>query len=357
MNTSLRLSAETTISLCAPLDVMAKLRDHFLEHGHVSGADDHWRVSFEIGVAEATVSEGTVRFRVEAADPTSLAYLQWGVAEHVCEFAPTEKPEIVWQGGAAPGTQLPYFREMRVVRARQVTPRMRRLTLAGDDLARFSYGGMHVRLLLPPQSGVKPVWPVMAADGRQAWPEGPRPAPRVYTIRRIDVAAGEVDIDFVLHAGNEMPGARFAAEAQPGDIVGMTGPGGESLKPAARYILAGDETALPAISRILEELPPHAEVAAFIEIADDLERQELPSRPGMKITWLSRKGRPAGSTTLLADSLRAIDASGDVYVWVGCEHAAARAIRGFLRSERQIPRDRYLVAAYWRKGQSGEVIE
>ena len=357
MNARLPLRAETAISLASPLEVMARLRDHFVEHGTVSGTDERWTVAFEIGEAEALACDGHVRFRVAAADPTSLAYLQWGVAEHVCEFAPADAPEIVWKGGVIPGAPLPYFREMRVLRARQITPRMRRLTLAGRDLERFSHGGMHVRLLLSPEANVKPVWPVMGKDGRQACPEGPRPIHRVYTIRRIDVAAGEIDVDFVLHEGDETPGANFAREARPGDVVGMTGPGGGGLREADWYLLAGDETALPAIGRMLEEMPAGKKVVALVEIADHAERQELQTKAELDLRWLSREGRPAGTTKLLVDAIRALDFAADasVFVWAGCEHAAAREIRAHLHMERRLPRRNSLIAAYWRHGMAGEV--
>jgi NADPH-dependent ferric siderophore reductase len=79
-------------------------------------------------------------------------------------------------------------------------------------------------------------------------------ATRYYTIRRIDAAAGWVDIDFVLY---EAPGPAgdFALSARIGDICGMSGPCGLGIKPAGRYLLAGDETALPAIAGIAERLP------------------------------------------------------------------------------------------------------
>lgn len=354
------LSAQTRVALAAPLEVMARLREHFVEHGEVSGSDECWKVRFTIGTAQAEAHEDAATFRVTAQDTTSLSYLQWGVAEHVGEFAPDESPEIVWTGGERPGAALPYFREMRVVRTKQITPHMRRITLKGENLERFAHDGMHVRLLLAPAKGIKTVWPVMAADGRQDWPEGPRPVPRVYTIRRIDVVAGEIDIDFVRHEGDEMPGARFGMDALPGDIVGMTGPGGIDLPDVKSYLIFGDETALPAISRMLEEMPGHVKATVMIEIADKAEIQELPTRPDVKLRWLLRNGAPAGSTVLLSDALRALDETywqDEPFVWAGCEHGAARAIRKFLKGERGLSRKSFLVAAYWRKGQSGELPE
>lgn len=353
-------SAETTIVVASPLAVMAKLREHFVEHGVISGSDARWSAEFGIGTVDAVADGAAMRFRVSASDSTSLTYLQWGVAEHVCEFAPGAAPEIVWRGGVMPGAPLPYFREMRVVREVQVTPRMRRLTLVGDDLRRFSHDGHHMRLLLAPEKGGTPVWPVMAADGRQAWPEGPRPVSRVYTIRRIDVGAGEIDIDFVLHEGEETPGATFAVEARRGDTVGMTGPGGGELRDADWYLLAGDETALPAIGRMLEEMPAGKKAVALIEIADGKERQDLKTDASLELRWLSRDGRPAGTTTLLVDAVKALafpSENTSVFVWVGCEHAAAREIRAHLRTDRRLHRRSHLVAAYWRRGAGGEVEE
>ena len=352
-----RLSAETLIPLRAPEAVMVGLLDHFGEHGEVSVIGDTWSVTFEIGTATAALRPQGIEFRVEARDDTSLSFLQWSVVEHVLEFAPGETPEVIWSGGVRAGAPLPYFREMEVVAAAHVTPRMRRVTLSGRDLARFSHDGIHVRLLLPSRPGAKVVWPVMAADGRQAWPEGERPVSRVYTIRRIDVAAGEIDIDFVLHKGDDMPGAYCGATADPGMTVGMTGPGGGNLRAASSYLFFGDETALPAISRLLEELPSGATAKSFIEIADDGERQNLPLRSGVELTWLSRHGRPAGTSTLLADALFALgpDAGGsDTYVWAGCEFSAARAIRDHLKRVVGLPKGRSLVTSYWRRGQAGE---
>ena len=101
----------------------------------------------------------------------------------------------------------------------------------------------------------------------------------------------------------------------------MLGPGGGVLKLAPRYLFVGDETALPAISRIVEELPSNARATALIEVADRGEEQVLPPRPGIELNWLSRNGRAAGSTSLLTDALRALDASewtDDLFIWAGC---------------------------------------
>jgi NADPH-dependent ferric siderophore reductase len=183
---------------------------------------------------------------------------------------------------------------------------------------------------------------------------------RGYKIRRIDLATGEIDIDIVLHEGDETPGATFALEAQAGDMVGMTGPGGAELHDARWTVLAGDETALPAIARVPEEVPVDRVVIVFIEIAEDAERQEIASRAKLELHWLSRDERPAARTTLLTDAIRALPFPDDErpkFVWVGCEHASMHEIRKLVRKEHVLERGSSLIAAYWRRGTYGDVDE
>lgn len=349
--------ASTEIVLSSPQDIMKRLCAHFAEHGDVSVEGTSSRIDTAFGSACMEACERCLKVFAEGRDDTSLAYVKLAIAEHLLDFASAESPSIVWQGDGAAGRPLPYFREMRVVRTVAVTPHMRRLTLAGDDLGRFASGGFHVRLLLPKQ-GATAAWPVTGADGRPEWPQGDeRPDVRIYTIRRLDVEKSEVDIDFVLHEGADMPGADFAARATPGDVVGMTGPGGGGIGEADWYLLAGDETALPAISRILESLPSHVQAVVRIEVADRGEEQNLASAAGLDIRWLHRNGVAAGRSTLLEDAVRTVCFPEDgrrVFAWAGCEHKSFRAIRSYLRKDRNLARDRHLAVAYWRRGFEGD---
>jgi NADPH-dependent ferric siderophore reductase len=351
------LKASTEIVLSSPQDIMKRLCAHFAEHGEVSVEGTSSRIDTAFGSACMEACERCLKVFAEGRDDTSLAYVKLAIAEHLLDFASAESPSIVWQGDGAAGQPLPYFREMRVVRAVSVTPQMRRLTLAGDDLGRFASGGFHVRLLLP-KEGATAAWPVTGADGRPEWPQGEqRPDVRIYTIRRLDVEKGEVDIDFVLHEGADMPGARFAANAAVGDVVGMTGPGGGSIGEADWYLLAGDETALPAISRIVADLPSHVRAVVRIEIADRDEEQPLVSAAGLDIQWLHRNGGEAGKSTLLEDAVKQVQWPEDersVFAWAGCEHRSFRAIRTYLRKDRKLERDQHLAVAYWRRGFEGD---
>ena len=349
------LTATADVALGEPTEMMHRLCDHFREHGSVHVEAAHSRIETDFGTASLAVRDGLLALAAESGDETGLAFVKLSLAEHLRTFAAAEAPRIVWHGDGQAGTPLPYFREMIVVSAQSLTPRMRRITLRGDDLGRFATGGHHVRLLFPKDGHV--AWPATGEDGRPQWPQGAaRPDVRIYTIRRIDVEAGEVDIDFVLHDG-DCPGGNFAAGAVPGDVVGMTGPGGGATPDADWLLLAGDETALPAIARILEELPASATAVVRIEVAGRQEELPLSSRAFLDLQWLHRgEAAPAGTTTLLEDAVRAVALPeyGRRFVWLGCEHASFRSIRGWLRKDRKLARDEHLAVAYWRRGLRGD---
>jgi NADPH-dependent ferric siderophore reductase len=352
------MQAATRIPLSAPETVMQQLCEHFVEHCDVTVNGSQARFEAAYGTALLECEGGCLCVNALGYDESTLSYVKMAIVEHVLEFAGSDTPRILWTGDGATGGPLPFFREMRVVGAREVTPRMRRVTLAGEDLARFAHGGLHIRLLFPPAGLAEPSWPTLGEDGRIVWPTGEaKLTGRIYTIRALDVARSEVEIDFVLHGGDAYPGAGFAMTARPGDIVGMTGPGGGDTPPADWYLIAGDETALPVIGRMLEGLPHSAHAVVRIEIADAAEEQALSSAASIDLAWLHRGDAEAGSTTLLEDAIRGIAIPDDgrrVFVWTGCEHKTFRAIRKYLRAERGLTRKQHMVAAYWRRGFDGD---
>lgn len=344
------LHASARVALADPAGMLDRLCDHFVSHGTVTKGAGSTRLEGAFGAVEFTIGASALNIAVTSPSESYLFVVKSSVAEHLAEFAEGETIALNWQGAAAGETRIPYFREVVVRRARDLTPAMRRVTLACGDTGHFTTGGLHVRVLIPPR-GREPVWPGVGPDSRVIWPTGADAlATRTYTIRAIDHQRGELDIDVVLH--DDSPGSVWARDAKPGDRVGLLGPGGGDVAPADWYLLCGDETALPAIARIAENLPSSARASIVIEIADVSERQEIASGAAIDVTWLHRDGAPAGSTELLPQAVRAIALPdhGSPFVFAGCEQAAARAIRKHLRSERQLPKDRHLVAAYWRRG-------
>jgi len=343
------LCAEARVVLADPKTVFDKMCEHFAEHGTVTKTASGGRIDGRFGNAFLEIQGDALSLRAECPSEPALFLVKSSLAEHVFMFAGDETPSLVWTGDRAASDAIPYFREMRVVGARQITPNMRRITLTGD-VAHFLKGGFHVRVIIPPR-GRAPVWPKAGPDGRVIWPKGEDELTgRVYTIRKIREAEGELDVDVVLHGSS--PGSVWALDARPGDLVGLMGPGGGDMAEAGSYILAGDETALPVIARLAEELPTTAHIRIFLEVSDPEEEQEIAHRPGIELVWLHRNGAEPGTTGLLEAALKDLDwpESDPPYLLVGCEHATARAIRTHFRKVRNHPKDRHVIAAYWRQG-------
>lgn len=244
-------------------------------------------------------------------------------------------------------------RVLEVRRVEPVTPRMLRVTLGGADLDGFESPSFddHMKLFFPAPGQEEPSMPTMGPNG-PAFAEGVARSPaRDYTPRRHDPARGELSIDFALHA--EGPATEWAAVAGPGAKLGVGGPRGSFILPDDLdwYILAGDETALPAIGRRLEELPSGARAIAVIEVADAAERQDLPARPGVEIHWLERNGAPAGEAGRLEAALSSIAIPpGEGHAWVACEAEVARRLRRVLTEGHGLPKERVKAAGYWRRG-------
>lgn len=344
------LKAEARVPLADPAAVLAALAGRFADHAEVTARAGAARVAHaRFGILELTAEADALLLRCASPSAPALSFAKMAAAEALAALAP-DRPAFAWQGdGGAAG--LPFFREMTVARAFPVTPLMRRVVLTGDA-AHFAAGGLHVRLLMPPR-GRAPVWPEAGADGRMVWPEGEDAlVARVYTVRAVDLARGEVALDVALHDG---PGARWARAAAPGEKVGLLGPGGARPAPASWQLYAGDETALPAIARLLEALPADARAVVRIEVADAGEAQELASAASVDLRWLHREGAPAGTTTLLDAALDAVDVpedTADVRVFAGCEQATARRLRAHMM-RRGLDKARCSIAAYWRLGHAG----
>src|SRR3954471_24135114 len=214
---------------------------------------------------------------------------------------------------------------LTTVAVQQVTPSVRRVTLNGDAGA---VAGLQptINLLVPRVGDPSPRWPAVARDGRIVWPAGSHGVSlRSYTARRQDPASGEVDVDFVLHGDG--PAAAWAAAARPGSLLAIAGSGPLGFSPAPTVLLAADETARPAVARILADVLPGTRGTALLEVADAPEEQELTVPPGVQICWLHRGGTPPGESTLLVDAVAALARpEGAVFAWVGAESATVRAV-------------------------------
>jgi NADPH-dependent ferric siderophore reductase len=242
------------------------------------------------------------------------------------------------------------IRLVQVTHVEQLSPRMRRVVLGGEALDGFVSAAAddHVKLFFPAPGEDKPVLPALGPDG-PVFPEGAaRPVARNYTPRRFDAASRELTIEFVLHGDG--PAAAWSAQARPGSWLGVGGPRGSFLvsEDFSTYLLVGDESALPAIARRLEEIGPGVRAIALIEIADRNEERHLPSAGNVSIIWRHRNGVRPGTGTLLQDALKSIDMpSQDTHAWLAGETDTVRRLRAHLIDEREFPPHHVHAAAYW----------
>lgn len=245
---------------------------------------------------------------------------------------------------------------LEVQRTAWITPHMVRVTLGGAGFEVFQPSNatdMHVKLIfVRPELGLEPPYDLLAL--REAIDPDDRPVLRTYTIRSVDAAARTLDIDFVVH-GDEGLAGPWAANARPGDRLAFMGPGG-GYRPdptADWHLLAGDESALPAVAAALEALPADAVGVALIEAGDESDRVELAAPAGVEVRWVLRDGRPAGTeTTLLADTIAGLPwRDGRVHVFVHGERESIKAIRDVLKPH-EIDRSMLSLSGYWAFGRS-----
>lgn len=308
--------------------------------------------------------------------------------------------------------------DVQVRRVERLTPSFLRVTFTGHDLHEFADTGLdqRIKLVLPaPDGGYEHL--VRTDDWYAAWraqPEERRNPLRTYTVRAVRPEASEVDVDFVLH-GDTGPASRWALAARPGTEVVLLGPnalwagphgGVEFSRPIRSHalLLAGDETAVPAITSILESLPADEVGEVFLEVPHAGDVLPVTAPAGVRVTWLARDGRAHGdllvpavreaadrllernvcgathSLTCAARGLVArsavtdledvdidkdilwevpVDDDGaplvacaELYAWLAGEASVIKTLRRYLVSERGVDRRSVAFMGYWREGRA-----
>ncbi|MCX5214482.1 siderophore-interacting protein [Kitasatospora sp. NBC_00240] len=237
-----------------------------------------------------------------------------------------------------------------VVRTERLTPHMQRVVLGGDGLAEFTAGTStdHYVKILFGAEGVSYPEPFDLERIREEFPREQWPVTRTYTVRAWNPELRELTLDFVVH-GDEGLAGPWAARARPGETVRFMGPGGGYAPDTTAdwHLLAGDESALPAIAAALEALPADTLVRAFVEVTGPEEEQKFGS--AAEVVWLHRGDRPVGE--LLVETVRALEIpEGRVHAFVHGEAGFVKDLRAFLRVDLGVPREDLSVSGYWRLG-------
>lgn len=233
-------------------------------------------------------------------------------------------------------------RVLTVSNVEDITPRMRRVYLKSPELADFgsdSYDD-HVKLFF-------------ATEDQDT---GPVPGyhMRDYTPRAFDPAAQSLVIDFALHDAG--PATAWAIGAKPGDTLEIGGPRGSAIVPDDFdwYILIGDETALPAIGRRVEELRPGVPVTTIVTIEDASERQSFATRAQWSPVWIERDTAGQDDIAAIQAALAGLTLpAGDGFIFVAAEAQVARATREYLLDTLKHPKEWVKAKGYWLNGDAG----
>jgi NADPH-dependent ferric siderophore reductase len=274
----------------------------------------------------------------------------------------------------------------------RISPTFTRVTFVGPELANFADNGYDQRFKL--------IFPAPACGfdkmpRTERWyselrglPETEQCGVRTYTVRAVRRHACEVDVDMVVHEpdpdGFCGPALRWLQGAGVGDELMLLGPDARWDGPhggidfhapeGAEILIAGDETAVPAIAAILEDLPITARGKAFLEVPEAADVLELDAPVDVEVVWLPREGRVWGDRLIPAveaaaramdfaksaefddnddemiwEAPQAVDQS-DAYVWIAAEAGVVKTLRFTIRKELGLPRDSGAFMGYWRNG-------
>jgi NADPH-dependent ferric siderophore reductase len=243
-----------------------------------------------------------------------------------------------------------------VVETRWLTPRYVRVVLGGEGLASFTptaFADEYVNALFVPDGA--PYSVPFDVDEARAGDPAHRPRGRRFTIRSWDDDARRVTIDFVAHGDVGFAG-RWAARARPGHRLQLVGPtGAYAPDPSADWhLLVGDESALPAIARALESLPPGRRAVAVLVVDDAGCELPLESPGELTVRWVHRHAAPEDPDSLLRAVEELDFPPGRVDVFAHGEAYEVRTVRRHLLGERGVPRKPASISPYWRRGQTDE---
>lgn len=170
---------------------------------------------------------------------------------------------------------------------------------------------------------------------------------RDYTPRRFDAHKRELTIEFALH-GDGLA-CNWARQARIGQSAVIAGPRGSMIVPPDYdwHLLVGDASALPAISRRLEELPAGSRAKVLVAMAEPGGRRPLPSAAQVEVTWLDNADQLVAAVAALQLPM------GEGFAWAAGEASAMKRIRTLLVEDKGHPKEAMRVAAYWRRGAAG----
>ncbi|TFF27893.1 siderophore-interacting protein [Jiella endophytica] len=224
-------------------------------------------------------------------------------------------------------------RDLTVTAIERLSPAMLRIVVGGPELDGFTSLGAddHVKIFVPGES---------------------EPERRDYTPRRHDAGRNELTLDFAVHDAG--PATAWALNARVGDTLTLGGPRGSLVVDPSvkRYLLIGDETALPAIGRRIEEAGPGVAITSLVAVPAKADEQTFETSAELDARWVHRPLEAANDAGPLVAALRDVAIAPDTYVWIAAEASVVRALRQVILEERGHPRGWFKAAGYWVRGKA-----
>lgn len=238
-----------------------------------------------------------------------------------------------------------------VVAVRRVMPGMVQLTVRGGLDGFRPVAPDQFLYLITAMPGGRPVERGFTMAQYQQADGADRPPAAYYTVRRWRPERGEMDLWVVLHP-HDGTVARWASRVTPGTPVALWGPRSSWDPPGdtTRLLLVGDETALPAISAVLEQRPAGQQAMVVLETDATIDALDLPHSPGVDLTWVPRDGRPRGTGSQLRDAVARLDPDPrGLYAFGAGERRQIGAVRRHLRHGCHIPGTQVRMMGYWQR--------
>jgi len=220
---------------------------------------------------------------------------------------------------------------LTVINKEQISVNMLRITLQGAQLKDLSWQpGCYVKLLIPDVT---------------------KPKMRTYTARSYDSKNQSLAIDFAIH---QPAGAAtsWAINVKVGDEIELKGPGTLKIDASVGdwYLFAADMAALPAAISVIETLPPTAKGYAFLEVSDELDKQEFSAPIDMEIKWLVHPN-PKEKSSQQLDAIKAMEIlEGTPNIFVAGELSTIREIKQFINEKEQFKDAISYISSYWKIG-------
>ncbi|RVU83588.1 siderophore-interacting protein [Leucothrix sargassi] len=343
----IQCKAHTTLQVAQPEmlhDVLIKELSDFATVLHHD--EQQLTLQVDLGVLDSVIVDQSIQTTIASDSPANLHMLRESVNHYAEEHMGL--PPLTWsdEEEIAAGTLPPNCRIATVVGAKWLGQRFIRITLQAEQLESYTSLGLHFRIGLPPTDRA-PVWPHLSAKGKTLWPKGDdklhTPA---YTTVSVDLKRNQLTFDVFAH--NKGQTCEWATGLVNGSetrtTILLSGPGGNWLPPRENLIIAGDETALPAIRRTLQAATADDNILAFVEMetVQDFE-QTLAGIEDRVIPLVRSEGMSAKNALLNLDA----DTIAGHYIWFAGEKADASELRKVVSESWKVPNDQKYIAAYW----------